>query len=65
VVEIRWPYLAGYVRAHPEAVEHGNVPEDVKALLRDPDVAHVIDGADKPFTAELVGQCAGSPRPSA
>jgi hypothetical protein len=65
VVEIRWPYLADYLRAHPEAVAadepDDDVPDYVKHLLVDDDVALVLgDAQSGPLTAELIRQCAGA-----
>jgi hypothetical protein len=65
VVEIRWPYLADYLRANPEAVEgketDENVPDSVRLLLVDDDVALVLgDKQSGPLTPDLIRECAGA-----
>lgn len=63
VLEIRWPYLADYLRAHPGAIDDhdGSVPEDIKVLLRDRDVVEVLhDARSGPLTVDLIRECSGA-----
>jgi hypothetical protein len=63
VLEIRWPFLADYLRAHPEAVDASNgdgVPEEIKVLLQDPTGSLVLkDAHSGPLTIDLIRVCAG------
>jgi hypothetical protein len=62
IVEIRWPFLADYLRAHPARLGQPElaVPDDIRALMDDRDVRAVLDDeAVGPLTTELVRQCCG------
>ncbi|SMD21896.1 P-loop NTPase fold protein [Kibdelosporangium aridum] len=62
VIEIRWPSLADYLRAHPEAIslvgteELDDVPERLRALFGDP-ALRMITKAD--FDATTIRSCCG------
>jgi hypothetical protein len=64
VIEIRWPYLADYLRTHPDAVEldpNDTLPEEVRLLLCSDPVKQLFnDDRSGPMTADLIRQCAGS-----
>jgi len=65
VIEIRWPYLADYLRAHPDTVAsretEPNLPADVESLLRSDEVTGVLgDTRSGPLTPDLIRQCCGS-----
>jgi KAP family P-loop domain len=63
VLEIRWPFLADYLRAHPEAIDASTgdgVPEDIKVLLLEPTVGLVLKDAEAgPLTVDLIRECSG------
>src|SRR5262249_41330406 len=64
IVEIRWPRLADYLRAHPEAARIDDarpaVPNDIKVLLGVPEVTAVLqDPAAGPLTPDLIRKCSG------
>jgi KAP family P-loop domain len=64
VVEVRWPYLADHLRAHPEAVDSGNgaAPPVVAALLRNAEVRRVLDDEENgPLDRARIRECAGVP----
>ena len=65
VIEIRWPYLADYLRVNPDIlndeVKPDDIPEDMNLLLRRKDVSDVLnDRHSGPLTPELIRQCSGS-----
>lgn len=65
VIEIRWPYLADYLRLHPDIVGQQpadrDVPDDVGSLLLEKDVKGVLgDPGSGHLTPELIRQCSGS-----
>jgi hypothetical protein len=66
VIEIRWPSLADYLRAHPDAVKlaktNKTIPDDIKFLLADREIGLVLGDTEfGPLTPDLIRQCSGSP----
>jgi hypothetical protein len=66
VVEVRWPFLADYLRKHPEAVEgngrNGGPPPEIALLLQDADVRRVLDDdVNGPLDPALIRECSGVP----
>ncbi|MCU1518726.1 MAG: hypothetical protein JWQ75_3447 [Pseudarthrobacter sp.] len=68
LVEIRWPLLADYLRAHPDDIDPGqaeDLPEAIAKLLADADVSAVINHPDGgPLTPRDVRNCTGRPAPA-
>jgi hypothetical protein len=66
VLEIRWPYLADYLRTHPDTIEHyrtgQDVPDEVKLLLMNKQVEPILTDPrwGGPLTSDLIRQCAGA-----
>jgi hypothetical protein len=67
IVELRWPVLAEYLRAHPEHVsevgaESPEVQENLREIFSDEEAGAVVnDPRYGPLTAELVKACGGPP----
>ena len=67
IVELRWPVLAEYLRAHPEQVsevgaESPDVQENLREIFSNEEVAAVVnDSKYGPLTPELVKACGGPP----
>ena len=69
ILRTRWPGLADYIRAHPEAIDGlasgrspSGVPKDVEALFGAPAVRRVITCAHGgPLTPTLIRACCGLP----
>ncbi len=66
-IEIRWPYLADYLREHPDAIRRaangdGSLPANLAQLLADHEVTRLL--GDKRWgpnlTPDLIRQCSGA-----
>jgi hypothetical protein len=62
VLQMRWPVLAEYLRAHPDAVSDGRLlPPELRQLADLHVAARVLTENGEPFTPARVRECAGSP----
>ncbi len=67
IIELRWPVLAEYLRAHPDQVskvgtESPDVQENLREVFKDQEVAIVVnDPTYGPLTPKLVKECGGPP----
>lgn len=60
IIEIRWPYLADYLRAYPDAIKKGSDDDGVTLLPNRAEVKLVLeDDRGGPLTPELIRQCSG------
>jgi hypothetical protein len=72
IITLRWPRLAAYLEDQPDMVRFigqkqvalpEEVPTDLRALFRDPDVRDVVDGnaehVDARLDEQTIGLCAG------